>query len=217
MPPAPRANHSALILECIGIFLVTPALIAWVKPLGYVCAILWGLMAYCGYILNRDHGWSLRADWNRAAFTPAVRKRILLCFIPFALFLTIFTLYRVPQLFLSLPATRPELWVSIMLLYPPLSVLPQEIIGRCFFLRRYAPLMREKTLIIVSAAAFGWMHFIMQNWEAVAFSAVGGWLFADTYTRTRSLCAVFWEHTLYGCFIFTIGLGYFFYHGNAMH
>ena len=44
----------------------------------------------------------------------------------------------------------------------------------------------------------------------------GGLFFADTYAKTRSLAAVYFEHALYGCYLFTIGLGFYFYHGNAV-
>jgi hypothetical protein len=48
---------------------------------------------------------------------------------------------------------------------------------------------------------------------AVVFSMIGGYFFATTYTRHKSLAAAFIEHSLYGCYLFTIGLGYYFYHG----
>ncbi|MBY0406294.1 MAG: CPBP family intramembrane metalloprotease [Rickettsiales bacterium] len=213
--PLPRSSGNR-ILEGIGIFLVLPAWIAWVKPLGWVYLILWMLVMYCGYRLQTQHSWNFRQDWNKNALTWPLKKRLLIRFIPFGVALTAFTLYMIPQSLLILPRSNPALWLSIMILYPLVSVLPQEIIARSFFFRRYGPLLSEARLKILSALSFGWMHIIMQNWEAVVFSAIGGWLFADTYMRTKSLAAVFFEHALYGCFVFTIGLGYFFYHGNAM-
>ena len=41
---------------------------------------------------------------------------------------------------------------------------------------------------------------------------VGGLLFAYRYTKTGSLLTSCVEHALYGCFLFTVGLGRFFYH-----
>jgi hypothetical protein len=41
----------------------------------------------------------------------------------------------------------------------------------------------------------------------------GGYLFAYTYAKTRSLLLVSIEHALYGCLLYTIGLGRFFYTG----
>ena len=50
---------------------------------------------------------------------------------------------------------------------------------------------------------------------AVALCVIGGWLFADTYSRTRSLWLASAEHALYGCLVFTVGLGRYFYGGTV--
>jgi uncharacterized protein len=44
---------------------------------------------------------------------------------------------------------------------------------------------------------------------------IGGVLFANDYSRHRSLTLTCFEHSLYGCLIFTVGLGRFFYTGAA--
>lgn len=54
---------------------------------------------------------------------------------------------------------------------------------------------------------------VLQNWLAVAMTMAGGGLFAWRYDRSRSLAAVWVEHALWGCLIFTIGLGRYFYLG----
>ena len=106
----------------------------------------------------------------------------------------------------------------VVLFYPLLSVIPQEIIFRSFFFRRYEQLFNTPNKIILfSGLAFGWVHILLLNWVAVIFSAVGGIIFASTYNRTKSLALTCLEHALYGCFIFTIGLGFYFYHGQAVH
>jgi hypothetical protein len=46
-------------------------------------------------------------------------------------------------------------------------------------------------------------------------TTAGGLLFARDYARHRSLSLTCLEHSLYGCLIFTIGLGRFFYTGAA--
>jgi hypothetical protein len=42
-------------------------------------------------------------------------------------------------------------------------------------------------------------------------------MFAGDYARRRSLGLACLEHGLYGCLIFTIGLGRYFYTGAAWH
>jgi membrane protease YdiL (CAAX protease family) len=68
-------------------------------------------------------------------------------------------------------------------------------------------------LVLISGAAFGLAHIVFNNWVAPVLCAVGGVLFAHTYHKTRSLALVCLEHALYGDFVFTVGLGRYFYHG----
>jgi membrane protease YdiL (CAAX protease family) len=145
-------------------------------------------------------------------------RRILDRFLLLGLLLTIMTRMAMPGQFLDLPRQRPVLWLAIMLLYPLLSVWPQEVIYRRFFFARYAPIFGEGAgLIAASALSFGFAHVLFLNWIAVAMTAVGGAIFAADYARHRSLRLACLEHSLYGCLIFTIGLGRFFYTGTAWH
>ncbi|WP_029605562.1 CPBP family glutamic-type intramembrane protease [Kozakia baliensis] len=123
-----------------------------------------------------------------------------------------------PESFLSLPRHRPWFWLLIMLLYPLLSVWPQEMLYRAFLFTRYEPLFKRMPMLIAaSATAFGFAHIIFLNWIAIFMTAIGGFLFARDYARHRSLQLTCLEHALYGCLIFTIGLGRFFYTGAAWH
>ncbi len=205
------------LFECLLIFILLPLAIAWLKPRGWVYIILWVLMAFCAQSLQYQYHWKFKEDWNWKGFTWPVLRRILLRFIPLALALLWFTWTTIPGELFSLPRDSMLKWATIMLLYPPLSILPQEVIYRSFFLRRYTPLVRKPEHVrLLCALAFGWMHIIMRNWPAVVFTIIGGVLFADTYQRSKSLAAVCFEHMLYGCYVFTIGLGLYFFHGNAM-
>jgi uncharacterized protein len=123
----------------------------------------------------------------------------------------------VPNLLFSLIKTSPGLWALIMLLYPLLSVYPQELLYRAFFFHRYQPLFGSGwTILLASALAFGFVHIIFGNWLAVALCMVGGLLFALTYHSSGSLLLTCLDHALFGNFLFTIGLGRFFYHGSRL-
>jgi membrane protease YdiL (CAAX protease family) len=144
--------------------------------------------------------------------------RILRHFIIFGAAITLATRLARPGTFLDLPRQQPILWAVIMVLYPLLSVWPQEVIFRRFLFHRYAPLFCNRfALIAASAAAFGFAHIIFLNWIAIAMTAVGGAMFAARYARHKSLGLCCLEHSLYGCLVFTIGLGQFFYTGTAWH
>jgi len=119
-----------------------------------------------------------------------------------------------PGLLFDLLRTQPIFWVSLMVLYPLLSVLPQEFLFRAFFFHRYQPLFGEGAgIVLASAVAFGFVHIIFGNWLAVVLSFLGGLLFATTYRLNRSMPLVWLEHALFGNLIFTIGLGRYFSSG----
>jgi len=65
-------------------------------------------------------------------------------------------------------------------------------------------------MILANAASFAFMHIIFHNPIAVIFTFVGGALFAWRYYQTRSLFVSSVEHALYGCWMFTVGLGQYF-------
>lgn len=123
-----------------------------------------------------------------------------------------------PGHFLTLPREKPGLWLAVMLLYPLLSVWPQEMVYRAFLFTRYRPLLGTPTArICASAVAFAFAHVIFLNWIAVILTFAGGLMFARDYERYGSLAPVCLEHSLYGCLIFTVGMGQFFYTGAAWH
>lgn len=124
---------------------------------------------------------------------------------------------QMPDRFLSFPRQRTEIWQLVMVLYPILSVIVQELVYRTFFFHRYGPLFgpHRWALVLMNGLLFGFAHIIFANWIAVAGTAVAGMLFAYRYEQTRSFWAVWLEHTLWGWFVFTVGLGGFFFTGNS--
>ena len=97
----------------------------------------------------------------------------------------------------------------VILAYPLLAALPQAI-----FFHRYRRLFPHPGLMILaSALSFGLAHLIYANWVAPLPSFLGGLLFGWRYVNPRFLLAVSIEHTLWGNFLFTVGIGWFFYSG----
>src|SRR5262249_60664800 len=97
--------------------------------------------------------------------------------------------------------------------YPLFSVYPQELLFRAYFFRRYQGLFGTGAGLIAAAAlAFSFVHIIFGNWISVALTLIGGVLFGMTYRQSGSLLLTSIEHAVFGNFLFTIGLGEYFYH-----
>lgn len=120
-----------------------------------------------------------------------------------------------PDWFLEFPRNRPETFQRIILLYPAMSVVVQELVYRTFYFHRYGALFGQVwwLAILLNGVLFGLGHIVIGTELAVYGTMATGTLFAYRYARTRSFWAVFVEHTLWGALVFTVGLGRFFFAG----
>ena len=210
-----RLRRVLLAAELVIIFFGLPTLF-WlgILPLR-VLTTLWTFAVVGLVLLARDTTFTSRGlfrVWSLGA--PA--RQILLRFFVCAGLLTLTCWWIDPPWFLGLVRERPGLWALIMLLYPILSVVPQGIIYRIFFIHRYRELVPAGApMVAVSALAFAYSHIVFDNPVAVGLTAIGGLLFAQTYDSTRSGALASIEHALYGCLVITLGMGHFlFYRGG---
>jgi hypothetical protein len=197
-------------MELALLFFGAPAiyLLGWI-PLPKIPFLLL-LVAVLVIWLLRDPSFD-RSQWWGAAGLRTEWRRLLARFLVLSSGIIIFAFLVFPGHFLDMPLEEPAKWAILMVAYPLLSVYPQEIAYRTFFYHRYGGLLRGHwPMVFLNAAAFGFMHVVYENWVAVLATFLGGILFADTFARTRSTAASTFEHGLYGCLMFTIGLGRFF-------
>jgi membrane protease YdiL (CAAX protease family) len=103
---------------------------------------------------------------------------------------------------------KPKLWVLILFFYSFFSVYPQELLYRTFFFQRYENLFKnERLFILVNALLFSLAHLFFKNTLVLLLTFVGGILFAITFKKTKSTVLVSIEHSIYGCWLFTVGMG----------
>lgn len=194
--------------EFVGLFIGLPLLVLALKDQVPVLLPLGLIALACAAWIWRDRTFDrncLRGECK----LPRKSNRGL--FLVFAILATTLVAILWEEAFLYLPRERPELWLSLLLVYPVLSVIPQEFIYRTFFFHRFQPLFGNgPRIILASAFAFAFAHIVYQNWLAVSLCFAGGIIFARTYAQTRSLPAVCLEHTAYGLLLFTIGLAPYF-------
>ena len=120
----------------------------------------------------------------------------------------------VPERLLEFPRQRFELWLLILMLYPLFSALPQELIYRVLFFRRYGALFpNDKLALAANSAAFGLAHLFYLNPLTIGLAALAGLIFGAVYLRFGSVLLTSVLHGLAGQLVFTSGLGVFFYHG----
>jgi len=199
-----------LAFEFTAIFIGMPVVFYFdLLPVQKIAALL-AVTLLCVLVLRFDR----RHDFGRLFAMPDDPDLRELALRAAAVTLLVLVLVRLlqPSGLFAFPRQEPVIWMVIMLLYPLLSALPQELIYRSFFFQRYKVLFRdEKVLGYASAFAFAFLHIVYDNGWALGLSLAGGLLFAHTYRQTRSLFWVSVEHALYGCIVFTVGLGNYFY------
>ncbi|MCH7525345.1 MAG: CPBP family intramembrane metalloprotease [Bacteroidetes bacterium] len=103
---------------------------------------------------------------------------------------------------------KPKFWLFILFVYSFFSVYPQELIYRTFYFQRYEMLFKNRSVFIfVNAIVFSLAHMFFRNSLVLLLTFLGGILFAITFNKTRSTILVTVEHAVYGCWLFTVGMG----------
>lgn len=199
-------SRAFLLTELLILFVALPPVLLLPAPrLVQITIVLLGL-AYSLVIASRAGWWPHPGLWHwpaRHAWKPVIKRFLLL-----GSSLTVLIAWLLPQLFLVVPRTTPDLWISVSLLYGVFSVIPQEWLFRHFLFQRYRSLVHHAGVRqFIIAALFSWAHIIFLDPLVLALTFVGGWLFADTYRRSGSLPLVAVEHAAWGILIYTIGLG----------
>ena len=202
-----------LALEFLAVYAGIPLLIYFRRipnlPIPYL--LVAGFISF--FLLRGDPRFPTAQlfSWgNYRPFLSSILIRDAICLV----FLSLAVRLLAPQYLFSLIRRSPWLWLLIFFLYPLVSVYPQELFYRAFFFHRYKPLFGTGWgMVAASALAFGFVHIIFRNWLAVGLCVIGGLLFSLTYQTSGSLLLTCLDHAVFGDFLFTIGLGQFFYHG----
>jgi membrane protease YdiL (CAAX protease family) len=203
-----------LAIELLVLFLALPLVYRFSPVRIPALPLLWLVSGYAWWQLLIDPRFDRGKLWNIGQL-PGRLGVILAIFALVALVLWLAVRRFTPALEWSFVRQHPAFWAVVMVAYPILSAYPQGLLYRAFFFERYAGLFPGKwAMILASAAAFAFLHIIFRNWLAVALTLAGGVLFAARYAETGSLATSSFEHALYGCWLFTVGLGQYFYHGT---
>jgi membrane protease YdiL (CAAX protease family) len=208
-----RASREALWAEFIGLFVVVPVATAVLLPARAMFPVLFGFTLVGLWLLSRTPGfrWSeLKRGWE------AVNWPVVLGFAAVTLTVSVAVVWlTAPEAAFRLLREQPYLLGMIVLFYPFLSALPQELIFRPLFFRRYGGLLPAGALMVANAALFSLAHLMYWSAVVAAMTFAGGLVFAWAYRQRRSFPLAVVLHSVSGWVIFTAGLGVFFYSGNV--
>lgn len=193
-------------MEFFSIFILAP--IVFCLPISVYAKLGIGLVGflYILYILLRVEKAKFKLaenlDWR------SFWKQVTLHLLIIALVTVCYVWLVQPEALFKVMLKNSKLWIFILIFYSLFSVYPQELIYRTFFFQRYEHLFKSKNLLIfVNAIVFSMAHIFFRNTLVMVLTFIGGLLFALTYTKTRSTVMVSIEHAIYGCWLFTVGMG----------
>lgn len=201
-----------LLIEFVGLFVVIPASAFYFRT--EISTILLPTIVLisitCIAYLIADRQFKRKKLLNHHKFSR-VKKHIIGAFVIQAIICAAIVMLFMPEQLFSLPTSQPFLWLSIVAIYPFFSALPQELIFRTFIFHRYKAIFPKKRhRKLASAICFGFAHIIYNNWVAMLLSTLAGYYFAHAYSKYKSTVLVALEHSLWGIWLFTVGLGGFF-------
>lgn len=195
------------LTEFFLIFIILPVSFALDYPFKIKASLAVSGFFYVIYVL-------IKVEGNIFKITPNLQWRKFwkqVCFKLLVIaFLTIgYMLFIAKSNLFQILYEKPRLWVVILFAYAMFSVYPQELIYRTLYFQRYRALFKSRTLFIfVNATVFSLAHIFYKNPLVLLITFLGGILFALTYEKTKSTFLVSIEHAIYGCWLFTVGMGH---------
>jgi uncharacterized protein len=203
------------LAELVSVFVAIPIALYFYGTRWNVHVCLWVFSCYALVGVSRAPGFSWHRLWHGVGWSTANKTTAFVRFCAATPLIVVLTYTIAPDRLFSFPIERPWFWLLVMVLYPLLSVIPQEMVFRRYFFERYHSLFPTPwALICASAFCFGFVHIIFHNVVSPLLSFLAGLMIAHSYTQHRSLKWAVLEHGAYGCMVFTVGIGFYFLVGG---
>lgn len=212
-PERVRGGHARLTAEFVAFYFLVPVLFAVFVPSSLLFPGLFAFMAVGLVLLHFTPGFSWQTLlWSRPDLRFVAGISVLL-----SLGIAVAVLWLRPDAFLGIPRHNPRLMAVIALFYPLLSALPQELVFRVLYFRRYDPVLPKSTIgMWLNAGVFSLAHLMYWNWVAVGVTFVGGLAFAFAYKRRGGFASAVLLHAVAGLMLFALGLDAWFYSGAVV-
>jgi membrane protease YdiL (CAAX protease family) len=214
MTSAPN-TRARLMVEFGVFFILTPVLIAVLLPATMMFPALFAFTALGIALLHFTPGFAwaeLRYNWRGWTW-----KEVLL--FSFAVAVICFGVIQAtrPDAAFFLLRNEPALLAFIWIGYPLVSALPQELLFRTLFFRRYGTLLPDGQWGgVLNAGLFSLAHLMYWSWIVAILTFAGGLLFSYAYRQRGSFFLAVLLHAIAGNLLFAVGLGVYFYSGNVV-
>ena len=198
---------SSLKFELFFIYLFLPSFILIFPSKLLIFTLLYLVFIFTFLKLRKDKGFQSKS------LTKKINWKIsFLSFFVFLIFGYLYVLFYDPTLLFIFPKNNFWLWITVLIVYPFSSVIPQEIIYRVYFYHRYKKLFSGSLLLLtlLNLFFFSFAHIVFNNPHAILITAIASPVFSYLYLRESFLTCVI-VHSLGGQIIFTLGLGRYFY------
>lgn len=210
---APAAT-TRLWMEFGVLYIAAPIVLAVFLPASAMFPVLFGVTVLGAILLHRTAGFrwrDLNTGWSRVSWPHVAAFAAITTLACLAIQLTV-----LPDRWFALFRMSGWAWLAVMLLYPVLSALPQEIVFRPLFFRRYGPLFSDRRIaILVNASVFSLAHLLYWNPIVAAMTFAGGLTFAWAYEVRGSFPFALILHAVAGNILFTFGTGFLFFTGTV--
>tara|TARA_R110002126_G_scaffold274972_1_gene420314 strand:- start:53472 stop:54113 length:642 start_codon:yes stop_codon:yes gene_type:complete len=201
-----KTNKKVKLAEICFLFIITPVILFLSIPILFkVIYLLLGVVYII--LLSIFIEKLIKVNVDKKSKENAL-KQIGIRFLIIA-FLTSLVLYvQDRESLFNVMLNKPLLWLRFSGVYILFSVIPQELIYRTFFVKRYQELIKNKTIfILINALLFSFAHIWFQSWIVLSFTFIGSLLFTSTYLQTKSSWLIILEHSFYGVWLYTVGYG----------
>lgn len=210
-------------IEFAALYIGIPVFIAAFLPASWMFPALFMLTGLGLGLLAVTPGFrwrSLFEGWSRISWRLTIIFTALTAIACYVIMVT----FRPEALFFLFGPDAPRMangWsimVMIALFYPLVSALPQELVFRPLFFRRYGALLPggPSAQLAWNAAVFSLAHLMYWSWIVAAMTFVGGLVFAWSYEVRRSFPEAVILHSIAGIVLFAFGMGVYFYSGNVV-
>ncbi|WP_171134746.1 CPBP family intramembrane glutamic endopeptidase [Ruegeria sp. HKCCD7221] len=208
------APHMRLRLEFGLFFIAVPVLIAVFFPPNWMFPSLFGFTGLGIVLLHFTPGFAwaeLRYNWRNWSW-----GEVAVFAVAMTLFCSALVMATRPDAAFFLLRNRPEFLIVIWTFYPVVSALPQELLFRVLFCRRYHAILPDgRAFYLLNASLFSLAHLMYWSWIVAIMTFGGGLLFTWAYRKRGSFYYAVLLHAIAGNIIFAAGLGIYFYSGNV--